>query len=349
MKPLQTHLAQEIDDALKTGRPFAFAMFPGETDIMRFGSGQPSDGCSFDVSPWLGLFGNRIRIDGFDSAVHTHLPKMQIPDSSTPRDIYLRSVDTVSRRCRERNGKTVLSRAICGSLPQGASIGSIACRFFASYPQTFRHIYFTPSTGCWIGATPEVLLDFDKTSGRFATMAFAGTRRRGAETAWDEKNIGENRFVIDYIAEQLHAQGIDVEMSPLTSVAFGDIEHLCCHITGQTTPGKLAEMIDAINPTPALCGYPKEDAVKDIKSAELHQRNCYGGFVAIDDGRRYRAFVNLRCMQILGNRFCIYAGGGIVADSDALAELQETEAKSSRLQYLVGVKADSTYTHVQTT
>ena len=63
MKPLQTHLAQEIDDALKTGRPFAFAMFPGETDIMRFGSGQPSDGCSFDVSPWLGLFGNRIRID----------------------------------------------------------------------------------------------------------------------------------------------------------------------------------------------------------------------------------------------------------------------------------------------
>ena len=54
-------------------------------------------------------------------------------------------------------------------------------------------------------------------------------------------------------------------------------------------------------------------------------------------------------MQILGNRFCIYAGGGIVADSDAREELQETEAKSSRLQYLVGVKEDSTYTHVQTT
>lgn len=225
----------------------------------------------------------------------------------------------------------------------------MACDFFASYPQTFRHIYFTPSTGCWIGATPEVLLDFDKTTGRFATMAFAGTRRRGTATSWDKKNIGENRFVIDYIAEQLHAEGIDVETSPLTSVAFGDIEHLCCHITGQTSPEKLAVMIDAINPTPALCGYPKEDAVSDIRSVEQHQRNCYGGFVAIDDGRRYRAFVNLRCMQIIGDRFCIYAGGGIVADSDAFAELQETEAKSSRLQYLVGVKEDSTYTHVQTT
>ena len=70
--------------------------------------------------------------------------------------------------------------------------------------------------------------------------------------------------------------------------------------------------------------------------------------MAIDDGRRYRAFVNLRCMQILGNRFCIYAGGGIVADSDALAELQETEAKSSRLQHLAGLKGDATHTFVQT-
>lgn len=348
MKPLQTHLAQEIDDALKTGEPFAFAMFPGETDVMRFGSGQPSDGCSFDVSPWLGLFCNRLRIDGTGTNTHLRLPEMHLPDRTTPRDVYLHSVDTISRRCRERNGKTVLSRAICGTLPQDESIGSIACEFFASYPQTFRHIYFTPSTGCWIGATPEVLLDFDRTTGRFATMAFAGTRRRGSETAWDEKNIGENRFVIDYIAERLHAEGIDVKMSPLTSVAFGDIEHLCCHISGQTSPGKLPETIDAINPTPALCGYPKEDAVKDIKSAEQHQRNCYGGFVAIDDGRRYRAFVNLRCMQILGNRFCIYAGGGIVADSDALAELQETEAKSSRLQHLAGLKGDATHTFVQT-
>ncbi|MDE6360719.1 MAG: chorismate-binding protein, partial [Muribaculaceae bacterium] len=88
-------------------------------------------------------------------------------------------------------------------------------------------------------------------------------------------------------------------------------------------------------PTPALCGSPLEDALRDIRDFELHTRDCYGGFVGIHDARRgFRSFVNLRSARIIPSPqgyFEILAGGGLLNGSDPASEWAETESKASRL------------------
>lgn len=290
---------------------------------------------SFEYSPWLGEFSQR----GILGVRELQASCEITPEThSTTHDEYIGEVSQIISNCIRRDGKTVYSRVICGSLPDNhLSWGEMADRFFTRFPMAFRYLMYTPETKGWIGATPEQLLEFDKDSGKVSTVAFAGTRNV-SETGkdWDEKNIRENRFVSDYICQKLQELGIEVHATPLSTVNYGNIEHLCSHISGISHASRLSDIMDAINPTPALCGFPKEDAIRDIDRYEHHKRNCYGGFVAVDSPSGYHAFVNLRCMHFHGSRYCIYGGGGIVPESVPEAEFNETAAKTAFLTELLG-------------
>ena len=322
-------LAHEIGLALESGEEFGMAMFPGEMTPRWFGANSGNQP-AMEVSPWLAPYSQRIVIGNGNSL---DCPYIGIPVASTPHEEYIRGVSHVIDSCRMRNGKTVFSRVVCGEIGQDR-LPAVASKLFASHPDTLRFIYYTPATGVWLGATPELLLDFDRNSGLFRTMAFAGTRPRKAFVPWDGKNIRENRFVIDYITRRLKTLGVSAEVAELETVAYGAIEHLCANISGQASPDALEKIIDAINPTPALCGYPKDEAISDISLNESHTRGCYGGFIGFSSPLRYVAFVNLRCLQFRDGKFCIYGGGGITAESDPETEYTETDAKTALLREL---------------
>ena len=241
--------------------------------------------------------------------------------------------------CAARKGKTVYSRVIAGCNPR-LDIVDAAQRLFAAFPDAFCFLYYTPQTGCWLGASPETLLSVDYLQNSFSTMALAGTRKADASDApWDEKNLRENRFVVDFFREKLAAaKSTDVAITEPFTVRYGAIEHLCCRVAGRLgtddAAGVSAALLDAINPTPALCGTPTADAIADIERHELHGRGCYGGYLALRDGHRLDAFVNLRCAQIAlddTGRFELYAGGGITGQSDPESEYTETADKASAL------------------
>lgn len=335
----QSGLAHEIGIALESGDEFGMAMYPGEETPRWFGKTSNRQ-FTMEVSPWLSPYSQRIVIGCGQTECRQRFP-LGIPVESTSREDYIRGVSNVIASCRKRNGKTVYSRVVCGEIGRG-KLAAVASRLFASHPGTLRFIYHTPATGVWLGATPELLLDFDKTSGAFHTMAFAGTRPKKTFVPWDGKNIRENRFVIDYITERLGALGVPTEVAALETVAYGEIEHLCANISGQASPGALEKIIDAINPTPALCGFPKDEAVRDISQNESHARGCYGGFIGFSSPSRYVAFVNLRCMQFRDGKFCIFGGGGITAESDPETEYLETDAKTALLRKLT---TDLNYGH----
>ncbi len=124
-------------------------------------------------------------------------------------------------------------------------------------------------------------------------------------------------------------------MDTVGNVGYGAIEHLCAHISCQAPAAMLPQIIDALNPTPALCGYPLGDAVSDIALYERHRRHLYGGYIAVRDSKGYHAYVNLRCVHFDSRRFCIYGGGGIVTASVPAEEYAETEAKTSFLRQLL--------------
>lgn len=256
----------------------------------------------------------------------------RITESSTPREKYIRDIDRLTAELKRDGGKTVISRVICGS-SSGIDWVKVAERYFTAYPTTFRFLYYTPVTGAWLGATPEIILSRDSDGTTLTTMSLAGTRKC-SDMPWDDKNIAEHNFVTEYIVAILKESGLSPEVHDAENVAYGDIEHLCNRITADYN-GDIMQLLHRLSPTPALAGTPLSAAMRHISTYESHQRNCYGGYVGISDSTGTHAFVNLRSVNFDKDSFCVYAGGGITASSVAADEWSETEAKVSKLLSII--------------
>lgn len=342
MGALNATTVEQINRAIYDSRTFAVVLCPDaslplwfEGSVCKCASPHGAilpDFLSFDIAPWLKRFADRWSLG---SNLPTWQPMNPVREGMS-RGEYLNSVKRIIDSCKVRHGKTVFSRTICGDVPKvdnsGFNWGETADIFFSHFPQTFRYICYSPATKGWMGASPELLLDFNKNNGQFHTVAFAGTRKSDLHPkGWDKKNLRENKFVSDYIISALNDIGARTTLSPLRTVAYGDIEHLCSDIYGCGERSRLGEILDAINPTPALCGFPKEAALADLETYEPHQRHCYGGFIGIETSLTYRAYVNLRCVHFDFERYCIYGGGGIIGESVPESEYEETVAKTSFL------------------
>ena len=99
--------------------------------------------------------------------------------------------------------------------------------------------------------------------------------------------------------------------------------------------GRLAEILSALHPTPAVGGYPKELAMEWIRRVEPHERRYYGGYLGPMFGEHVRLFVNLRCMEVDDSRLRLYVGGGLTDKSDPESEWKETEAKAQTLLSII--------------
>lgn len=227
-------------------------------------------------------------------------------------------------------GKVVLSRQII--LPFGKQLPVIdlfndMCEL---YPDAFIYLACFPGYGLWIGATPETLLHHQNQT--LTTMALAGTRRAGEISEWTKKDMEEHAFVVDYIHKKLEAAGCPeiVDTLPYT-VKAGGAEHLRTDFSAGCDRTKIAGIINALHPTPAVCGWPSEKALEIIKKTEKHSRTYYTGYLGPVNQDMVQLFVNLRCMQIAGKKAILYVGGGLTALSDPKAEWDETVLKSTTM------------------
>ena len=230
-----------IDLLLKERKAFALFVFPGENELHWCLDGDSR----FEIVEWLHDYGSRIPMS--DSLLYAE-EVMPVESCQTSYEEYISGVRRVIDNCAARGGKTVYSRVICGEC-NGATVvswGEVASRLFELHRSAFRFVYYTPSTGAWLGATPELLLDYDLDTGRFSTVSLAGTRKSGCESGWDEKNICENKYVSDFIVDNLVKLGITADVSPLQTVGYGGIEHLCATISGKAETAGFAELLDTL-------------------------------------------------------------------------------------------------------
>jgi isochorismate synthase len=96
--------------------------------------------------------------------------------------------------------------------------------------------------------------------------------------------------------------------------------------------GRLWELVEALHPTPAVAGQPKDEAIRYIKELEPHDREYYTGFLGpVTKDREMDLFVNLRCMKVTPEFLALYVGGGITLDSDPADEWEETRLKAESL------------------
>ena len=246
--------------------------------------------------------------------------------------------------------KVVLSRKLevdCLETPS-----KIFERLISTYTSAFCYLWYHPKIGTWLGATPEILLRTE--NNRMTTMSLAGTQAyvKNENPIWGQKELEEQRIVTEYIANALKGQVTKIEVSEVETVRAGNLWHLRTKLTG-VFQNNLRSVINALHPTPAICGMPLPSARKFIQEHENYNREYYTGFLGelnfkqeIDrssnsrnqENKSYRAiktktelFVNLRCMQMVDGKAIIYVGGGITKDSVPENEWLETILKSKTI------------------
>lgn len=261
----------------------------------------------------------------------TNRTKHKVDNISTRKESYMAQADSVIGKMRGGElKKVVLSRVIVNE-SSGISWIDVFKSLLDDNPNAFVFIFNTETSGAWIGASPERYLSYH--GKQISTMALAGTRKAGSTEEWGAKEIEEQAIVADYISEKFTEAKISFEKSSTYTRKAGNVEHICNDFSGTiSSPSQVDKMQSILHPTPALAGMPTSDAVKLIKATELHSRRYYGGYIGpINAWGQFDFFVNLRSLEFDNERYCIYVGGGLTADSVAEDEWQETEQKSQLL------------------
>ena len=197
-------------------------------------------------------------------------------------------------------------------------------KLLSLHKDAFCYLFYIPDEGFWMGASPETLLEVkDK---EITTMALAGTKKRSV-IQWGNKEILEQKIVKDEIKKNLTPFCENLETTNSSTIKAGGIDHLKTTISGATSSSP-SQIINAIHPTPAVGGAPKEKALLIIKKKESHNRSFYSGYLGEINNMNCKLFVNLRCVHIKKNKARIFVGGGITEDSKPEKEWEEIINKS---------------------
>ncbi|MCT3925133.1 chorismate-binding protein [Elizabethkingia anophelis] len=244
------------------------------------------------------------------------------------KDEYISRIENVIGIIKDNQlPKVVISRQKWVPISEHETIdlGSTFLKLCKDYPNAFIHL-FADKDEAWIGATPEVLGQYNKITKDFETMSLAGTLPVSEE--WSEKEIEEQKPVSTYIQSVLGRYSQQVKISPVYDHISGNIKHLRNDFKAVINRHNISDLIKELHPTPAVCGVPKEQCSEIIKNNEKYNRAFYAGYIQTEQDNEITCFVNLRCAQLFRNGILLYAGGGITALSKPEKEWKETEMKA---------------------
>lgn len=262
----------------------------------------------------------------------------EMPSRSTLQDVYEEEVKEIINGIEEKRWEKIVSSRVL--LKSGSyDLGNIFTSLCEERKNAFVFCFATKPTGCWIGASPELLLKGNK--GNLETMALAGTRipAYSVSDEWNEKNLKEQNLVTGYIQKVFRKHNITITEEETGTKEAGPVEHICTRIKAKANfhdGNDLSTFLKEFSPTPALCGIPKQEALDFILSHEQFSRGCYGGFCGPFHGvENFLFHVTLRCCCFSRDKVSLYAGGGITADSVPEDEWNETEAKLETLTSII--------------
>jgi menaquinone-specific isochorismate synthase len=230
--------------------------------------------------------------------------------------------------------KVVLARALDVTAPATIDPRAVAARLARRFPSCFTYV-----CDGLVGASPELLV---RRVGRHAeSIVLAGTVRRGSDADEDatlehellssHKNAIEHKIAADSVRETFSAVAVDVVSDPTPQLLrLANVTHLATHVEAWlgTEPPSALDLVERLHPTAAVGGMPRAEALARISRLEAAPRGRYAGPVGWMDAKGDGEFaIALRCAQLKGDTARLWAGAGIVAESDPDAEVAETTAK----------------------
>lgn len=239
--------------------------------------------------------------------------------------------------------KVVLARSVVARSARPFSVGATARAMRAAYPNATTYVVALPNQEVLCGATPELVAHVH--DGWLRTQAVAGTGAH--DTLWSShKDRHEHQLVVDDIRRVLRDMGLHPNVAAQPEVVpSGPIAHLVTPIEARLPPGLgVLDVVAQLHPTAALAGAPREPAMRWIRENEHIDRGWYGGPVGWADAAGNGTFVvALRCALFSEARHVVrcFGGAGIVSQSNAALEHDETEAKMRAAQRCLRVEQRS--------
>jgi len=253
------------------------------------------------------------------------------------------AVESAAARLRAGEAqKVVLAREVMARGDGVVAAGMLARSMRSAYPSCFIYLVTGADGTAFVGASPELLVRRSGT--RAYAQPMAGSVARGTTEVEDDrlarqleasaKDGAEHRLVADFVVDALRPFSSNVSSHEPEVVRFTNIQHLATTVTAdlRQPAADALELAAALHPTPAVGGWPRAAADALIDDLEGMERGWYAGAVGWIDARGDGEFaVALRCGLLWEDGARLYAGVGVMPDSDAVRELEETELKFKAL------------------
>ncbi|MDE1337723.1 isochorismate synthase [Vibrio aestuarianus] len=241
--------------------------------------------------------------------------------------------------------KVVLARKTTLNLDSPLSAAQLLKASSTQNHHSFHFLLALDQKHSFMGSTPERL--YARQGNELYTEALAGTIGRGMNASqdmelanWlsqDSKNLNENQYVVDDIVERLtpHSECVEVEQEARL-VRLRKVQHLKRSIHAQLKKGiNGVQLLSALQPTAAVAGLPRKEAMDFILAHEPFARGWYAGSVGYISHQKAEFCVAIRSALLVDKQVQLFAGAGIVPGSVAEYEWQELDKKMSTLLSLI--------------
>tara|TARA_R100001143_G_scaffold63604_1_gene73772 strand:- start:25984 stop:27438 length:1455 start_codon:yes stop_codon:yes gene_type:complete len=234
--------------------------------------------------------------------------------------------------------KIVIARSTLMSSRVNIEPTLLAHQLREKYPACYNFLIQRDRNTSFIGATPEKLASFH--NGIFLTEGLAGSISRGRSALEDatfaqalfrsRKDRNEHQFVVKAIDDSLEKFSHSIERPEHPGIKkLQNVQHLFTPIRASIKEGvQIHQLLQELHPTPAVGGFPKKDSVPYINGIENMERGWYAAPVGWFNLNGCGEFaVAIRSALLHKNKAELYAGCGIVENSDPAKEWDETLLK----------------------
>jgi menaquinone-specific isochorismate synthase len=261
-------------------------------------------------------------------------------------DSFVRAVEAARDAIRNgRLDKVVLSLQVVATSASPFDQRAVLARLAGEYPECFTFAFDS-----FVGASPELLVRREGAAVR--SQPLAGSARRG-ETPAEDAELGaalsasakdrwEHDLAVVTVVEALHPLCRTLRIDPEPSLLrLANVQHLATEVVGELSGDPVPDALSiagAAHPTGAVCGTPSRKALALIRELEGPHRGRYAGPVGwVDANGDGEWAIALRCAELSGTTARLFAGCGIVAQSDPRAELEEARLKLRPVRSALGI------------
>jgi len=263
----------------------------------------------------------------FDSSIIDDFLHSLETSNTSLKKVVNRGIQLVEKGILE---KIVLANRIKIKFRNKLDLVEILKRLKKNHPNTCRYVWKRNSKDILFGASPEKLFSFTKPN--LTLEALAGTISTNSnfkKLLKSTKDLKEHNYVIQYLIKSLEVSKItNFKKSDIKVNSFGDISHLQTLIFSKVEKICPFELLKNLHPSPAVCGYPKNEALDWINILESFPRGNYASPMGwVDESGNASFLLAIRGARYIDGKIEFTAGSGIVSGSVLEKEIDEIQLK----------------------